>query len=176
MGLARVARRRRRLVMSRRNVDYRFTLDKGEMLMFQRIARRAVLLGAVALVAVVTYQATDAAITKGKSRAAETKYLMRGVSQPNCAAIGKMLKDSGPADDKAWDDLVCDASLLNEVSYLLMDDGRCPDKTWADAAKTMREESSKIIDAAKAKNLADAQSSFKLLTTSCGACHKGHKK
>lgn len=122
------------------------------------------------------WTAGEAQIKKGKTRAADTKYLMRGGVQPNCAAVGKLLKDSGPADDKAWDDVACHASLLNELSYSVMDDGRCPDKTWADAAKLLRETSGKVLDAAKAKKLDDANAAFKELTTACGSCHKAHKK
>lgn len=126
--------------------------------------------------AVVGYQAAGAAVTKGKSRAAETKYLMRGVVQPNCAALGKATKDAGPADDKAWEDLCCHASLLNEMGYALLDDGRCPDKVWAEAAKTLQAESAKVLAAAHTKNLAEAQASFKAMTAACGACHKAHKQ
>jgi hypothetical protein len=113
--------------------------------------------------------------TKGKTRAADTKFLMRGINQLHCAALGKLLKD-GPADDKAWETALCHASILNEMSYVLMDDGRCPDKVWAGAAKTLRECSSKVMDAAKAKNADDARNAFKVLTSACATCHKEHKK
>lgn len=126
--------------------------------------------------AVVGYQAATAAVTKGKSRAAETRFLMRGIVQPNCAAVGRMTKEAGPADDKAWEDLCCHASLLNEMGYALLDDGRCPDKVWAEAAKTLQAESAKVLAAAQSKNLAEAQASFKAMTAACGACHKAHKK
>jgi cytochrome c556 len=139
----------------------------------RRLVPAAVLMG---LAISVTWTVGEAQVKKGKSRAAETKYLMRGAIQPNCAGIGKLLKDSGPADDKAWDDVACHASVLNELSFAVMDDGRCPDKTWADAAKVLRETSSKVLDAAKAKKLDDANASFKELTSACGACHKAHKK
>jgi hypothetical protein len=129
-----------------------------------------------AVLLLIAWQAGDAAVTKGKSRAAQTKFLMRGVTQPNCAAVSKLLKDAGPADDKAWEDLTCHASLLNEMGYQLLDDGRCPDKTWADAAKTLQAESAKVIAAAESKNLADAQASFKAMTAACGSCHQAHKK
>lgn len=118
----------------------------------------------------------EAQVKKGKSRAAETKYLMRGVVQPNCAGIGGLLKDAGPSDDKQWETLVQEAVVLNEMSYTLMDDGRCPDKEWAGAAKTLRECSGKVIEAAHAKNVDDAKSAFKALTGACAACHKAHKK
>ena len=113
--------------------------------------------------------------TKGKTRAAQTKYLMRGINGPNCAALAKLLKGE-PADDKAWDTVACHASLLNEMSYLLMDDGRCPDKAWAEAAKTLRGCSAKVLEAAKDKNLEAARAAFKNLTGACAACHKVHRE
>lgn len=113
--------------------------------------------------------------TKGKTRAAETKYLMRGLCQPNCKALADTLKDAGPTDAKGWGQVVQHAALLNELSYVLMDDGRCPDGVWAGAAKTLREGSVKVLDAAKAQNVADAQGAFKGLTAACAACHKTHK-
>lgn len=114
--------------------------------------------------------------TKGKTRAAETKTLMRCITQPNCKALGDVLKGSGPADDKAWGQVVLHAQLLNEMGYMLMDDGRCPDGVWAGAAKTLRECSAKVLSAAKDHNAADAQGAFKALTGACAACHKAHKK
>ena len=115
-----------------------------------------------------------AQIKKGKDRAAETKYLMRGVVSAHCGSIGALLK-KGPSDDKAWDTLACHASILNEMSYTLMDDGRCPDKVWAGASKSLRESSAKVLEAAKAKNLEDAQTAFKGVTGACAACHSEHK-
>lgn len=112
--------------------------------------------------------------SKGKTQPAETKYLMRGVNQPNCAGAGKLLKD-GPADDKAWDTLACQAAILNEMSYVLMSDGRCPDGTWAGAAKELRAGSAAVLEAAEQKNLEAARTSFKQVTASCGACHTAHK-
>jgi hypothetical protein len=116
----------------------------------------------------------EAQKTKGKTRAAETKYLMRGITQPNCAGLAKALKEK-PADDKAWDQAAQYASLLNEVSFVLMDDGRCPDKDWAGAAKTLRECSTKVLDAVKAKDADAAQAAFKGLTVACADCHKAHR-
>jgi cytochrome c556 len=117
----------------------------------------------------------EAQKTKGKTRLAETKILMKGIMQPNCAALAGVLKDKGPGDDKAWDKVLLHASILNEMSYIVMDDGRCPDKDWAGAAKTLRECSGKIVEAAKAKDTAAAQGAFKNLLGACAACHKAHK-
>ncbi len=130
---------------------------------------------ACGLALTLSQQTSEAQVQKGKTRVAATKYLMRGIVQSNCAATGKMLKD-GPKDDKGWDTLACHASILNEASYLLLDDGRCPDKTWADAAKTLRGCSAKLLTAANEKKLEDAQAAFKALTGACASCHKAHKK
>lgn len=113
--------------------------------------------------------------TQGKSRLAQTKYLMRGISQAHCAGIGGLLKESGPADDKAWDTLLCHANCLNELSYVLMDDGRCPDADWAGAAKSLREATAAVAEAAGKKDLDATRTAFQSVTASCGACHKVHK-
>ena len=118
----------------------------------------------------------SAQVTKGKTRPAATKYLMRGIMQPNCAGLGKLLKGDGPADDKAWDTAACHASCLNEMSYLLMSDGRCPDATWAGAAtKDLRNGSAEVLAACEKKDLAAANAAFKRMTQACAACHKAHK-
>lgn len=120
-------------------------------------------------------QVAEAQKTKGKTRLAETKYLMKGINQPHCAALAKALKDK-PVDDKAWEEVTLHASLLNEMSYTLMDDGRCPDKVWAGATKTLRESSAKVLTAVKVKDAEAAQAAFKTLVTACAACHKAHRQ
>jgi cytochrome c556 len=112
--------------------------------------------------------------TKGKTRAAATKYLMRGIQQTHCKALGDLLK-AGPADDKAWDTAACHASCLNEMSYLLMDDGRCPDGVWAGATKDLREGSAAVLAAVEKKDLEGTRTAFKTVTGACAACHKAHK-
>ena len=116
-------------------------------------------------------------VPKGKTRPAETKYLMSGVVSPNCGGLGKSFGKDGkaPADDKAWDQVTAQASLLNEMSYVLMDDDRCPGKEWKEACATLGEGSAKLLGAAKAKNADDAQAAFKTVTASCGACHSVYK-
>jgi cytochrome c556 len=116
----------------------------------------------------------EAQKSKGKTRPAETKFLMRAINQPHCGSLGKLLKD-GPADDKAWETALCHASVLNEMSFVLMDDGRCPDKEWAGAAKALRECSAKVMEAARAKDLEGAQAAFKKLVGACSGCHSAHK-
>lgn len=114
-------------------------------------------------------------ITKGKSRPLTTKQLMSGLVKPNCAGIGETLKEP-PKDDAGWAALATKAALLNEASYLLMDDGRCPDGAWADAAKALREGSVAVIAKIEAKDAEGAKTEFQTLTKACGACHTAHKK
>ncbi len=118
----------------------------------------------------------EAQKTKGKSRPSMTKYLMAGISQPHCKALGDQLKSSGPSGDKAWDTAACHAACLNELSYLLMDDGRCPDGIWAGAVKSLREGSAAALRAAKEQDLDAAKAAFKQVTQGCATCHKAHKK
>lgn len=120
-------------------------------------------------------EAVFAQKTKGKTRPAATKQLMKGIIQPNCAGLGASLKGSGPADDDAWTLAAQQAACLSEMGYVLMDDGRCPDGDWAKATKTLREGSAAVLEALDKKDLAAAQAAFKNTTTACASCHKAHK-
>jgi cytochrome c556 len=118
----------------------------------------------------------SAQVKHGKSRVMKTGQFMKCVIKPNCEAIKKGL-EAGPADDKAWDGLAANAAVLNEASYVLMDDGRCPDGTWADAAsKTLRQGSIEVLKAIEAKDAAAAKAAFGSMTKSCGSCHDAHKE
>lgn len=133
---------------------------------------------AILLMAVVALSAayqTQAQIKKGKTRAVTTKQLMSGIVQPNCGALVAATK-TAPADDKAWETVATNAALLNEISYNLMDDGRCPDGVWADAVKQLQTGSAAVLAKAEAKDAAGLTAEMKNVTASCGACHKAHKK
>ncbi|MCA9215218.1 MAG: hypothetical protein KDB27_19255 [Planctomycetales bacterium] len=119
--------------------------------------------------------AATAQVQKGKTRLLLTKQLMGGLVQPNCKAIGDGLKEE-PADDKAWAALATKAALLNEASYILMADGRCPDGDWAGATTKLREGSEAVYKKIEAKDHEGAQAAFKAMTESCAACHQAHKK
>ena len=113
----------------------------------------------------------QAKVTQGETRPLKTKTLMGKVVRPHCAAIGEGLK----ADSVDWDSLHADAELLNESGHILMADKRCPDKTWADASKTLRECSAVLLKKIAAKDTEGAQGAFKAMSDSCAACHKAHK-
>lgn len=114
-------------------------------------------------------------VKKGKTRPLTTKQLMSGLVKPQCGDLGEALK-TAPTDDKGWEALATRAALLNEASYILMDDGRCPDGDWAAASKTLREGTEAVLARIEAKDAAGAQEAFKGATASCAACHKVHKK
>lgn len=142
------------------------------MIKFRRLQNLAVAAVALALVGGVA----SAQVKKGKSRAAKTSQLMKCVTKPNCEAAKKAL-DAGPASDEAWEGLAANAAVLNELSYLLMDDGRCPDGVWAESAsKTLRQGSADLLAAAEAKDAAAAKTAFGNMTKSCKACHEKHKE
>lgn len=137
--------------------------------------RKLLIVMMVAVVGLSVAYQTQAQIKKGKTRAVTTKQLMAGIVQPNCAALGAASK-TAPADDKAWEAVATNAALLNEISYNLMDDGRCPDGVWAEAVKTLQTGSAAVLAKAEAKDAAGLTAEMKNLTASCGACHKAHKK
>ncbi len=120
----------------------------------------------------VVAERVEAQKTKGKTRAALTKQLMKGYVSANCGALKKDLD----ASDVSWDDVALHAALLNEAGHLLMDDGRCPDGTWAKAAKALQATSAVVLDKAEKKDLDGAKAAFKELTAqSCAVCHEAHK-
>jgi hypothetical protein len=136
--------------------------------------RFALILGVCA--SLVATAVVTAQVKKGKTRAMKTAQLMKAVVKPNCGAIKKGL-ETAPANDEAWDDLAAAAAVLNEASYILMDDGRCPDGVWADAAtKTLRDGSADLLKAIEAKDHGSAKAAFGSMMGSCKSCHEKHKE
>ena len=118
----------------------------------------------------------QAQVKHGKTRLLTTGQLMEGTVKPHCDALKKSL-EAASIEDKAWKKLAVHAALLNESSYTLMDDGRCPDGVWADAAtKTLRDGSATLLKAIDSKDHAAAKAAFGSMTKSCKACHEKHKE
>jgi hypothetical protein len=131
---------------------------------------------ATIVLAIAKAGVVQAQVKKGKVRALKTAQWMKNVVKPNCEALKKGI-DAGPASDEAWDALAGNAAVLNETSFLLMDDGRCPDGVWAEAAtKTLRNGSSDVLKAIEAKDAAAAKAAFASMTKACAACHDKHKE
>lgn len=117
-------------------------------------------------------QQAEAQKTKGKTRAASTKLLMKGLVAANCGAVKKDLD----AAEINWDDVTLHAALLNESGYILMDDGRCPDGEWAKSSKALQATSAALLAAAEKKDAEAAKAAFGDLTAqSCKVCHAAHK-
>jgi cytochrome c556 len=133
--------------------------------------------GAMALAVLLVFGGgpTSAQVKKGKTQLLETKNWMKGVNGPHCTSLKKLL-DAGPSDEKTWSEAAQHAQILNESGHVLMADGRCPDKVWADAAKQLREGSAAVMTAIDARNTAGAQAAFGEMVQACGSCHKAHKK
>jgi cytochrome c556 len=111
--------------------------------------------------------------TKGKTRPALTKQIMKGLVNPNCGDLKKLLDAESPN----WDDIALKAALLNEAGYLLMDDNRCPDGEWAKATKAVREGTAEVLAATESKNAEEAKKGFAKLTgEGCKVCHTAHRK
>ena len=135
----------------------------------------AALVAFVAMGLLLADQHRAEAQKKGKTRAATTKQLMKGICGANCGALGKGLK-AGPKTDKEWEAIELHAALLNELSYTLMADGRCPSGDWAKACKTLGAQSAAVLAAADKHDAEAASAAFKKLTSgSCTVCHKAHK-
>ena len=144
--------------------------------MYKQNSTRFIVLACALSVALLAAGLVSAQIKKGKSRQMKTAQWMKGVMKPNCDALKKGL-DAGPANDEAWDALAINAALINEASYLLMDDGRCPDGVWAEAAsKTLRQGSADVLKAIDGKDLAAAKTAFGNMTKACKACHDVHRE
>lgn len=127
-----------------------------------------------ALLLILTIGPATGQVKKGKTRPLTTHQLMSGLVRPNCAVLGKGVKKA-PTDDKGWHALATNAALLNEASYVLMADGRCPDGVWAGAAKTLREGSAAALKSIDQQDAAGTATAFKSMTQACAACHKAHR-
>lgn len=135
--------------------------------------KRLLVWAAMAAMVGIGLQTVDAQIKKGKTRAATTKQLMKGVVAVNCGALKKAIE----AESVDWDDVALRAAVLNESGYGLMDDGRCPDGEWAKGAKAVQSATAEVLAAAEKKDAAAAKAAFAKVTgEGCATCHKAHKK
>lgn len=131
---------------------------------------------AVTLVTMGLIVDSIADVSKGEKRPLSMETWMEHVVKPHCKALKKEIA-SGPKTEDDWASLIEHAEILNETSYILMEDKRCPDEVWANSAtKTLRNGSEAVITAAKAKDAAAAALAFKSMTKSCKECHDKHKE
>ncbi|MCF6311828.1 MAG: hypothetical protein L3J39_05190 [Verrucomicrobiales bacterium] len=113
---------------------------------------------------------------KKSTRPLQTSTVMKGLTKPNCDALRKIL-DKGPETSEDWEKLIEHSEVLSEVSFILMDDGRCPDYVWEGAAAlTLRNCAKAIIAASEHRNIVVARGAFEKLKESCTSCHDAHKE
>ena len=138
--------------------------------------KKAVLIG-LAIVTLMMLEALTSTgqVKQGKTRLIKTKQLMQGLNKLHCGALGEGLKEE-PTDDDAWEALAVNAAMLNEASYVLMADGRCPDGDWADAAAALGEGSAHLLAHIEDHDYEGSKAAFGEMTKSCGACHEAHKE
>lgn len=113
---------------------------------------------------------------KGKSRPMTTAQLMSGLVKPQLVSVqGHVAEDKTPEGEDGWKALTTSLALLNESSYTMMEDDRCPDKIWADACEILRKATETGLQQAAKKNAAGVRESIAGITASCKACHTEHK-
>ncbi|MFK5922242.1 MAG: hypothetical protein QM496_08690 [Verrucomicrobiota bacterium] len=113
---------------------------------------------------------------KGKKRPLKTSTVMKSVIRPHCGALRKVLKGNLKTEEE-WAEVISQAEILSEASFILMSDGRCPDEVWSGAAtQTLRYCAQVIISAAEEKNQVVARTAFGKLTQSCSTCHDAHRE
>lgn len=138
---------------------------------FQKMSR----IGVIFLVLVAMGTAVAHKAHKGKSQPMETKHWMQGVMKPASGALKTGLA-SAPGDEEAWELLAMHAAVMNESSYVLMADGRCPDDIWSKAStETLRNGSVSLISAIQSRNYNAAKAAFEAMAGSCKGCHEVHK-
>ena len=111
---------------------------------------------------------------KGKTRPLTTSQMMAGLIKPQLTSLKESL-EAGPKDADAWKSVATSAALLNESAYLMMDDGRCPDKTWSDACVMLKDATVDILKQVDAKNGKAALVGVDGVIASCKHCHAEHK-
>lgn len=113
---------------------------------------------------------------KGKSRPLTTAQLMSGLVKPQLVATqGHVADEKVPEGEDGWKSLTTSIALLNESSYTMMEDDRCPDKIWADACSVLRKATESGLQAAAKQDAAGVRESIAGITASCKACHAEHK-
>jgi hypothetical protein len=111
---------------------------------------------------------------KGRTRPLTTSQMMAGLIKPQLTILKEGL-EAGPKDDDAWKAIATSAALLNESAYLMMDDGRCPDKVWSESCVMLEKATVEILIQVDAKNAPAALAGVDGVTASCKHCHTEHK-
>lgn len=113
---------------------------------------------------------------KGKTRPLTTAQMMSGLVKPQLVSLqGHVADEKTPEGEDGWKALTTSIALLNESSYMMMEDDRCPDKKWADACDILRKGTESALQKAAQKDAAGVRESIAGITASCKACHSEYK-
>lgn len=111
---------------------------------------------------------------KGKTRPLTTAQMMAGLVKPKFVELKEGLaKDELSEDD--WKAFAAHAALLNESSYIMMADERCPDDIWEQGVKILRKSSDEVLAKIAKKDAAGALKAMDNVQLSCKTCHTEHK-
>jgi hypothetical protein len=77
--------------------------------------------------------------------------------------------------DDDWKAMEIAAALLNESGYLMLDDGRSPDKIWSEGAEILRNAGADGLKAVAAKDTEAGNKAVEGVLKSCKVCHTEHK-
>ena len=130
--------------------------------------------GVLVMLVAACAKAVAARPHKGKSRLATTQQLMDGMVHPNYLAIERATKESR-VDPVAWRALANNAALLNEASYLIVDDDRSLGADWDKAARQLRTGSAELLVKIAARDKTEMESVLKVTAKACNDCHTAHR-
>ena len=132
----------------------------------------------IALFAVASLGATHEARSQrpGEPRVAKIQHIMAGIQQPGMQRLQRGIRGSGPADDEGWGLIGLHSALMNEVSFMLMQNDRSKDAVWAKAAADLRAASAAVNAAAGKKDLATVREGVQAMGGACKSCHDVHRK
>jgi hypothetical protein len=149
--------------------DFFETHDKG----WNRIKLRLIVRGLLAI-AVLSVALPGSAQKKGKSRPLTTSQLMAGLVEPQFVSLKETL-EAGPKDDETWNAVAASAALLNESAYIILADGRCPDKIWEQGTKVLVDASNEVLKKIAARDAKGALEAHAGIQQACKVCHTEHK-
>jgi cytochrome c553 len=130
---------------------------------------------ALAVIAGCLIQAESVAQKKGKTRPMTSSQLMLGLVKPKFVEIKTVFEKGKPETDDDWKALGVAAALLNESAYLMMDDGRCPDKPWKEGCEILKKSTADLLADIEKKDAEAAATRSEQIVQSCKVCHAEHK-
>jgi cytochrome c556 len=108
-------------------------------------------------------------------RLASIKHLMQGLVLPHFTTLEEAVK-TPPEKVTDWQRLESSAVLLNEASFMLLDEERAPDAVWEKAVLKLRVGSVQAFEAVQRKDVDGLPVALKAVSTACIDCHAAHRQ